>query len=110
LESTEGSSGGRALHRQDPPIRIFRRVRLAQHIEGLLKIAVVHERAPIACKQHLVAGIGDARLLEHGNRLRPLTGGAQRLGVVQREVGVLWVGAVAIAISVHLAPRIGRLA
>ena len=58
-----------ALGRQNPPIRIVGGVGAAEDVEGLLKIAVVRQRPPIAGKQRLVAGMGDAGLLEHGHRL-----------------------------------------
>ena len=50
----------RALRRQDAPVRIVRAVGAAEHVEGLLEIAVVGQRAAIAGQQRLVAGMGDA--------------------------------------------------
>jgi hypothetical protein len=58
-----------ALGREDSPIGVFGGVGAAQHIECLLEIAVVPQRAPIAGKQRLVAGMSDAGLLDHRNRL-----------------------------------------
>ena len=60
-----------ALRRQDPPIRIVGAVGAAEDVEGLLKIAVVRQRPPIAGEQRLVAGMSDGGLLEHGHRLGP---------------------------------------
>ena len=82
----------------------------AEDVEGLLEIAIVRQRAPVSGKQRLVLGLGDRRLLEHGDRLGALPGGAQRLCVLQRRLGVLGVGAIAIAIGVEIASRIGGAA
>ena len=80
----------------------------AEHVEGGLRIAVVGERAAVAGEQRLVAGIGDGRLFEHGGGLRALAGGAQRLAIGQRGVGILGVGAIALAIDLDGAARIVR--
>ena len=64
----------------------------AEHVEGLLEIAVVGQRAAIAGEQRLVAGMGDRGLFEHRDRLRPLSRRAQRLAVFQRGVGILGIG------------------
>ena len=45
----------------------------AEHLEGLLEIAVVGQRAAIGGEQQLVAGMSDGGLLEHRDRLRPLS-------------------------------------
>ena len=45
----------------------------AEHVEGLLEIAVVRQRAAVGGEQQLVAGMGDGGLFEHRNRLRPLS-------------------------------------
>ena len=68
-----------------------------EHVEGLLKIAVVRERPPIAGEQRLVAGMSDGGLLEHGYRLGFLARGAERLAVLQRGVGILGAGTEAFA-------------
>ena len=47
--------------------------------------------------------MGDGGLFEHGHGLGALPGGAQRLAVGQRGVGILGIGAVALAVD--LAPR-----
>ncbi len=96
-----------ALHRQDAPVRIVGRVRLRQHVEGLLEIAVVGQRAAPGRKQRLVSGIGDVGLLQHGSGLRALAVGAQRLAIGQRHIGVLGIGAIALAIDLGGALRIG---
>ena len=80
---------------------------LRQHIEGLLEIAVVGERAAVVGQQRLVAGIGDGRLLQHGGGLGALAIGTQRLAIGQRRVGILGIGAVALAIGLDGARRIG---
>ena len=41
----------------------------AENVKGLLEIAVVGQRAAIAGKQRLVAGMGDGGLFEHRDRL-----------------------------------------
>ena len=78
-----------------------------ENIESLLEIAIVGERPAVAGQQRLVAGMGDGGLFEHGGGLGALPGGAQRLAIGQRRVGVLGIGAVALAIHVHRMPRIG---
>ncbi len=78
-----------------------------QHVEGALEIAVVGERAAVAGEQRLVAGMGDGGLFEHRDRLGALAGGAQRLAVAQRGVGILGIGAVAFAVDLDGAARIG---
>ena len=83
---------------------------LAEHVEGLLEIAVVGERAAIAGQQRLVAGIGDRRLLQHRHRLRLLSRGPQRLAVLQGRVGVLQVGAITCLGHLDIAPRISGAA
>ncbi len=87
----------RALRRQDAPVGILRRMRAAEHVEGLLEIAIVGERAAVAGEQRLVAGMGEHGLLEHRDRLGALAGLAQRLAVVERDVGIARLGAIALA-------------
>ena len=70
-----------------------------EHVERLLEIAVVGERPAVAGEQRLVAGMGDGGLFEHGDRLGALPGGAQRLAIGQRRIGILGIGAVALAID-----------
>ena len=96
-----------ALHRQDAPVGIVGRVRAAQHVEGLLEIAVVGERAAVSGEHRLVGGVGDRTLFEHGDGLRALTGGAQRHSVTKGSVGIPGIGAVALAIDFGGAARIG---
>ena len=71
----------------------------AEDIEGLLEIAVVRQRSPVTGKKRLVTGMSDRGLLEHRDRLGPLPRGAERLSVFQRRVGILGIGAKAIAIK-----------
>ena len=78
-----------------------------EDVEGLLEIAVVGERPAEAAEQRLVAGIGDGGLFEHGDGLGALPGGAQRLAIGQRGVGILGIGAIALAVDLHRAARIG---
>ena len=126
LDSTDGSSGlifervavvaprilvpaepveRSALHREDVPVRIIRRVCAAERVEALLVLAVVDQRAAIGCDQRAVVRIDDGRLFQHGSRLRALAGGAQRLAVAKRSFRILRVGAIALAIDLDgLAP------
>ncbi len=78
-----------------------------QHVERLLEIAIVGERPAIAGEQRLVTGMGEGSLFEHGDGLGALSGGAQRLAIGQRGVGILGIGAIALAINLNRAPRIG---
>ena len=96
-----------SLHRQDAPVRIVGRMGAGQDVERALEIAVVGERAAIAGEQRLVAGMGNGGLLEYRNRLGALPGGAERLTVTQRGVGILGIGAIALAIGIDGAARIG---
>ncbi len=98
---------GCTLHRENAPIGIFRRMGLRQHVERLLEVAIVGQRPAVGREQALVAGMGDGGLFEHGGSLRALAVGAQRLAIGQRRVGILRVGAIAIAIGLHRALRIG---
>ncbi|MET3160271.1 hypothetical protein ABIF34_007296 [Bradyrhizobium japonicum] len=92
----------RALRRQDAPVRILRRMRAAQNVESLLEIAVVGERAAVAGEQRLVAGMAEHGLLEHRDRLGALPALAQRLAVVERDVGIAGLGAITLAQCVHV--------
>ncbi len=96
-----------ALHRENPPIRIVGRVGAAENVECLLRIAVVGERAAPRGEQHLIAGMSDGRLLEHGGRLGALPVGTQRLAVSQSGVGILGIGTVAVAHHFGRGVRIG---
>ena len=82
----------------------------AEHVEGLLEIAVVGQRAAVAGEQRLVAGMGDGGLFEHRNRLRLLSCRAQRLAVLQRRVGILRIGAIALLVELDVAARIAGAA
>ncbi len=79
----------------------------AENVERLLEIAVIGERPAEAGEQRLVAGMGDGGLFEHGDGLGALPGGAERLAIGQRDVGILGIGAVALAVDLYRAPRIG---
>ena len=78
-----------------------------QDVERLLEITVVDERPAVTGEQRLVAGMGDGGLFEHGDGLGALPGGAERLAIGQRGIGILGVGTVALAIDIDRAPRIG---
>jgi hypothetical protein len=95
-----------SLHRENSPIRIIRRVGAAENIERLLEIAIVGQRAAVSGEQRLVAGMGDGGLLEHGDGLGALSGGAERLAVAQGRVGILGVAAITLAIDFNRAARV----
>ena len=96
-----------SLHRKDPPVGIVGRMGAREHVERLLEIAVVGQRPAESGEQRLVAGMGDGGLFEHGGGLGALPGGAQRLAIGQRGVGILGIGTVALAGDFRRAPRIG---
>ena len=96
-----------SLHRKNSPIGIVGRMGAGQNVEALLEIAVIGKRAAVAGEQRLVAGMSDGGLFEHGDGLAALPRGAQRLAIEQGRVGVLGIGAIAIAVNFHRTPRIG---
>ena len=79
----------------------------AENVECLLEIAIVEQRAPIAGQQRLVVGMGDRGLFEHRDGLGALPGGPQRLAILQRRLGVLGIGTIALPIGIDLAAGIG---
>src|SRR3974377_15929 len=82
----------------------------AEHIEGLLEIAVVRQSPPVSRKERPVAGMRDGGLLEHGNSLGALARRPERLAVSQRRVRVFGIGAVARAIKSQPAGGFGAAA
>jgi len=96
-----------ALHRKKVPIRIVGRMGARQHVERLLEITIVGERAPESGQQRLVAGMGYGGLFKHGRRLGALPGGAQSLAIGQRGIGIPGIGAIAFAGDLGRALRIG---
>ena len=82
-----------SLHREDSPVGIVGRMRTGQHVERGLEASVIGKRPAVSCQQRLVAGMGDGSLFEHGGSLRPLSGGAERLAIGRRKVGILRIGA-----------------
>ena len=95
------------LHRQDSPVGIVGGMGAREHVERLLEIAVIGQRPAIPGQQRLVAGMADGGLFEHGDGLGALTAGAQRLAVGQRHIGILGIGAIAFAVKLDRASRIG---
>ena len=71
----------RALDRQDAPVGLVLRMRAVERVQGLLVAAVVRERTAIGTEHDTVVPIVDCRLHKHGRGLRPLSNGAQCLGV-----------------------------
>ena len=59
----------RALHREDAPVGLVGRMRALQHVERLLEVAGVGERAAIGAEQRLVFGIVDRGGFENGGSL-----------------------------------------
>ena len=78
-----------------------------EHVERLLKMAIVGQRSAIAGEQRPVTGMGDGGLFEHGDGLGALPGSAKRLAIAQGVIGVLGIGAMALAINIDGAARIG---
>ena len=81
-------------------------MRAPEDLERLLEITIVGQSAAMAGQQRLVAGMGDGGLLEHGDGLGALPGGAKRLAVAQGGVGILGVAAIALAIDFKRAARV----
>jgi hypothetical protein len=96
-----------SLHRQNSPVGIIGRMGAVENVERLLEIAVIGERPAEAGKQRPVAGMGDGGLFKYGNSLGALSGGAERLTIGPRGVGILGIGTVALAADLHPVPRIG---
>src|SRR6185369_6819708 len=94
----------RALHRQDPPIRLIRRVCAVENLERLLVTSIVGERAAISAEHNAIVPVVKRRLLEDRCGLGPLADGAQRLGITDGCVRISWIGAVALAPGIHFLP------
>ena len=93
----------RALDRQDAPVGLVLRMRAVERVQGLLVAAVVRERTAIGTEDDTVVPIVDCRLLKHGRGLRPLSNGAQCLGVADGRHGVARIVAVPLAPGIHSA-------
>jgi hypothetical protein len=93
LERTEGQR--RALDRENAPIGRAGRVGIIEHLERLFVIADVGKRAAVGSEHAAMLGVLDRRLLEHGDGLRALAVGAQRLGIIDRRFGIVRISAVA---------------
>ena len=87
----------RALDRQDAPVGLVLRMRAVERVQGLLVAAVVRERTAIGTEDDTIVPIVDCRLLKHGRGLRPLSNGAQCLGVADGRHGVARIVAVPFA-------------
>ena len=68
-----------------------------EHVERLLEVADVGERAPIGAEQLHVLGIAQRGLLEHRDRLGALAGRAQRLRIVDGDLRIAGIGLIALA-------------
>ena len=77
----------RALHREDAPVRLVGRVRALEHVERLLEVAGIGERAAVGAEQRLVVRIMQRGGFQNRGGLRALAGRAQRLRVADRGVG-----------------------
>src|ERR1700676_3255865 len=51
--------------------------------------------------------MSDGGLFEHRDGLRTLAGGAERLAIAQGRIGILGIGAIALAIDLRRTPRVG---
>ena len=90
------------------PIGLIGRVGAAEHVERLFVIAGLRQRAAVFTEYVPVVWILHRQAFEHGDRLRALGGGPQRLGVVQRDVDLGRIGVVLRAVAVEIAPP-GRI-
>ena len=86
-----------ALHGEDAPIGLVGRMRAGEHVERLLVVADIGERAPVGAEQAHMFRILDRGLLEHGHGLGALAISTQSLRVFHRRFGIARVGAVAFA-------------
>ena len=80
-------------------------MRALQHVERLLEVAGIGERAPVGAEQGRIAGIVDRGGFQHGGRLGALAGRAQRLRVADGVVGIARIGAELLAASASLSRR-----
>ena len=80
---------------EDAPVRMLGHVRAAQHVERLLIVADVGERPPIGAEHFHVPRVPQRSLLQHRHRLRALAALAQRLRVMDRNLGIVRIGVVA---------------
>ena len=78
----------RTLRIEDFPIGLIGRMRAAQDLERLVVIAGVSQRAPIGTEHRLVVRIADRSLLQHGNGLSTLLGGAQCPRIIDCHLGI----------------------
>ena len=97
----------RALRGEDAPIGLVGRVGAVEHVQCLLVVSGFGKRAPISAEYGLVVRAFDGGPLEDGDRLSTLSGRAERLRIVQRNVDIRRVGAILLPIHFHVAPRIG---
>ena len=85
----------RALRIEDAPVGIVGRVRAAEHVERLVVVAGLGQRAAIGAEQRHIVRIADRGLLQNGHRLGALLGGAQRPGIADGRIGIAGIFAVA---------------
>jgi hypothetical protein len=78
-------------------------VRALQYFQRPLEVARVGECAAIGAEQRRIVGIVQGGCFQNGRRLPALAGRAQCLRVADRNVGIAWVGAEAIAECIALA-------
>ena len=91
----------RALRVENAPIRIVGRVRAVEHVERLLVVAGLGQRAAIGAEQRHIVRIADRGLLQHGHRLGALVGRAQRAGISDGGIGIAGIVAIACAQGVE---------
>ncbi len=96
-----------ALRVEDAPVRIVRGMRAGQHIERLVVVAGLGQGAAVGAEQLHVMRVADGRLLQHGDGLGALVGGAQRAGIGDGRVGVVGIFAVMRAPDIKRTPPFG---
>lgn len=66
-----------------------------EHVECPFVTADIGKRAAVGPEHAAMLRVLDRRLLEHGDGLRALAVGAQRLGIIDRRFGIVRISAVA---------------
>ena len=79
----------------------------AEHVERLVEVAGVGQRAAIGAKQRHVVRIADRGLLQHRDRLGALFGGAQRPRIIEGRFGIAGIFAIALAPDFERLPPFG---
>jgi hypothetical protein len=97
----------RALRIEDAPIGIVRRVCAVERIERLGILTGFRQRAAISAEQPHIVRISDRGLLQNGDGLGALIGGAQRPGVGHGRIGIARIFPVADGPDLNRLPPFG---